>query len=54
MTTSSGLTFYVTFDEFRISDGFSNYKLVSTGGYNGVAGTVGNLTYRKMIQKCAN
>ena len=40
MTTSSGLTFYVAFDEFRISDGFSNYKLVTTGEYIGVAGMV--------------
>ncbi|PIK53058.1 putative ficolin-2-like [Apostichopus japonicus] len=32
MTTSNGSSIHVTYDNFRISDEFSGYKLLSTGG----------------------
>ncbi|KAJ8035656.1 Fibrinogen-like protein A [Holothuria leucospilota] len=38
MTNSGGSSFYVTYDLFRISDEWSNYKLTSVGQYDGNAG----------------
>ncbi|KAJ8035736.1 Fibroleukin [Holothuria leucospilota] len=40
MTNSVGLSFYVTYDLFRISGERSNYKLISVGRYNGTAETL--------------
>ncbi|KAJ8035694.1 Fibrinogen C domain-containing protein 1-B [Holothuria leucospilota] len=37
MTNSAGSSFYVTYDLFRISDDWGNYKLTSVGQYNGTA-----------------
>ncbi|KAJ8035664.1 Fibroleukin [Holothuria leucospilota] len=37
MTNSAGSSFYVTYDLFRISDEWSNYKLTSVGQYDGTA-----------------
>ncbi|KAJ8022040.1 Fibrinogen C domain-containing protein 1-B [Holothuria leucospilota] len=37
MVNSAGSSFYITYDLFRISDEWSNYKLISTGQYNGSA-----------------
>ncbi|XP_071835331.1 uncharacterized protein [Apostichopus japonicus] len=37
LTTASGLSFFVTYETFRISDRFSHYKLISTGEYTGEA-----------------
>ncbi|XP_071835971.1 uncharacterized protein [Apostichopus japonicus] len=34
MTTSNGSSIHVTYDNFRISDEFSGYKLLSTGKFN--------------------
>ncbi|XP_071835334.1 techylectin-5B-like isoform X4 [Apostichopus japonicus] len=39
LTTASGLSFFVTYETFRISDRFSHYKLISTGEYTGEADT---------------
>ncbi|XP_071836913.1 angiopoietin-1-like [Apostichopus japonicus] len=39
LTTAFGLSFFVTYESFRISDSFSHNKLVSTGGYIGAADT---------------
>ncbi|KAJ8033979.1 Fibrinogen-like protein A [Holothuria leucospilota] len=35
VTSAEGLSFYVTYDNFRISDEYSEYKLTSVGEYNG-------------------
>ncbi|XP_071836356.1 uncharacterized protein [Apostichopus japonicus] len=39
LTTATGISFFVTYETFRISDSFSHYKLVSTGEYTGAADT---------------
>ncbi|KAJ8035654.1 Fibrinogen-like protein A [Holothuria leucospilota] len=39
MTNSTGSYFYLTYDLFRISDEWGNYKLTSVGQYNGTADT---------------
>ncbi|KAJ8035741.1 Fibrinogen-like protein A [Holothuria leucospilota] len=39
MTNSAGSSFYVTYDLFRISDEWGNYKITSVGQYDGTADT---------------
>ena len=51
MTNSAGSAFYVTYDLFRISDEWSNYKLTSVGQYDGTAGTIANEIYAKISRK---
>lgn len=38
MTNSDGISFFLSYDKFRISDEFSNYNLASLGNYSGNAG----------------
>lgn len=38
MTKADGSMFNLSYDDFRISDGFSNYKLVSVGQANLTSG----------------
>ncbi|PIK55694.1 hypothetical protein BSL78_07400 [Apostichopus japonicus] len=53
LTTASGISFFVTYESFRISDSFSHNKLVSTGEYIGAADT--NFEWcptNKVLNKC--
>ncbi|PIK55702.1 hypothetical protein BSL78_07408 [Apostichopus japonicus] len=53
LTTASGISFFVTYETFRISDSFSHYKLVCTGEYTGAADT--NLEWcpsNKVVNRC--
>lgn len=38
MTNSGGVSFFVNYDKFRISDEFSDYNLTSLGEYSGNVG----------------
>ncbi|XP_071836774.1 uncharacterized protein [Apostichopus japonicus] len=53
LTTATGISFFVTYETFCISDSFSHYKLVSTGEYTGAADTYFEwCSTNKVLNRC--
>ncbi|XP_071836241.1 uncharacterized protein [Apostichopus japonicus] len=54
MTSSNGSLIQVSYDNFRISDEFSNYKFVSLGQYSGITDVITFCPYNMVYRNCSN